>query len=174
MASVSLATCSIKPPSCRLLLSIGTLAAVISLLPVNVALAQGRRTLPRIVLTDEVLDTVTAGATTVFLTLAAYASGTSAVSSTEGLIRTARTTVLSIDFDNNLLPASPPRLVEETQADIVIATGQAEAIGDADAQCVATINNSNTLAFVVQTEARTITATSALCSCSLFGINLLH
>ena len=172
MVSTHLASPSTSGPLFqRIRQSIVGIAAIATLLNPGIASA-------RIVLSDQALDEITAGTTSLSLTLSlaltAYASGVTATTSTEGLIRTAETTILSISVDPGTANVVTPRLVDEEPADIVVAWGQAKAAGDAGAQCSATINNPLSLAFVVQTQTQSISTTSALCSCSLFGISLLH
>jgi hypothetical protein len=129
-----------------------------------------------IILSDAQMDALTASGITASLDLTATATGPNVSTSTEGSVRTAHTTILSIDIEPSTDPSSPgsvrARLVGELPADLLFAAGSAKASGASNAQCTANLNTPSTFAFLTQLSRRSITPTLATCSCAAFGISL--
>jgi hypothetical protein len=124
-------------------------------------------------LNDEQLDLITAGNTSVALDLFAFAQGRNATTSTEGSLRTARTTILRVAIDPIAPEVARGPLLGASLADLIFASGQAKAIGDSNAQCSATIEPVGELAFITQASVKAATATSVTCSCTAFAIALI-
>jgi hypothetical protein len=127
----------------------------------------------RRVLRDEQLDSITSGNASVALDLFAFAQGPNAATSTTGSVRTARTTVLRVAMDPTAPDVARARLVGVLPADVILASGEAKATGDSNAQCSATIEPVGELAFITQASAKAATATSVTCSCAAFAIALI-
>jgi len=129
--------------------------------------------LPRDVLSDQELDSITAAAARIDLDLSAFAQGPTAVTSTAGSVGTGRTTVLRITTDPQAPALAHMRLVGTSTADIVFAAGHAEAAGASDARCTANLTPNGNFAYLAQSKTVSNTATSAVCSCAAFGISLV-
>ncbi len=120
------------------------------------------------ILTDPELDMATAGAVGIRLDLAASADGSSAVTTTEGTIKTAHTTVLRIELDPSAPPEAAARLIDVSTADFVYGVGKAQAAGTENVQCSATPMAFGTA--TITSESRTQTSVFAGCSCAAVAI----
>jgi len=123
------------------------------------------------VLDDKELDTVTAGAASVDLELAASAVGPKAVTSTQGTITSARTTVLRIAIDPSVPSLAAVKVIGASTADLVLGAGAADAAGGTIAQCSAIPTALGDFAALAQS--RATTPSSATCTCSAFAIGLV-
>jgi hypothetical protein len=121
-------------------------------------------------LNDKELDSVTAGGVRIDLELSADAEGPTAVTSTQGSIRTTRTTVLLLAMDPSAPEPARARLLGVSAAELAFAAGKADAAGTIDVQCSAAPTGVGDAMYVAQS--RTVTAISATCSCSAFGIGV--
>jgi hypothetical protein len=101
-------------------------------------------------LNDSELDSVTAGGVKVDLELSASAEGSTAVTSTQGSITAAHTTVLQIAVDPSAPAPARARLLGVSAADVLFAIGKANAAGTSDVQCSAAANAVGDAAYVMQ------------------------
>jgi hypothetical protein len=123
------------------------------------------------VLNDRQLDSVTAGAVSINLDLSASAEGPTAVTSTQGSIRNARTTVLLLGMNLAAPKSAQAQLIGMPTADLVFAIGKAGASGASDAGCSAVLSGVGNALYVAQS--RTSTPISATCYCSAFAIGIV-
>ena len=122
-------------------------------------------------LNDRELDSVTAGGVGIDLELSAGAEGTTAVTSTQGSITTARSSVLRIAVDPSAPEPARARLLGVAAVELVFANGKANAAGTSNAQCSAASAAFGDAIYVAQS--KTVTGTTATCSCSGFGIGIV-
>jgi hypothetical protein len=125
----------------------------------------------RHLLDDRQMDSVTAGAVRIDLELSSTAEGPSAVTSTQGSITAARSTVLRIAVDPSAPEPARARLLGVSMAELVFANGKADAAGTSNVACSANPIAVGDAAYVAQS--RTATAISATCSCSGFAVGLV-
>jgi hypothetical protein len=122
-------------------------------------------------LNDNELDLITAGAASIDLELSAAAQGPTAVTSTQGSITTAHSTVLRIAVDPSAPEAARVRLLGVSAAELVLAIGNANATGTSNVQCSANATPVGDITYVAQS--RNATAISAICSCSALAIGIV-
>jgi hypothetical protein len=126
-----------------------------------------------IVLTDKQLDSVTAASANIDLDLSAFAEGPNAVTSTEGSVSNASGEILRAAIDPSAPDAGRARSLGMAAADFTFASGQASASGASSAECSAALTITGNYDFLIGTSARSVTPTSAICSCAAFGISLV-
>ena len=124
------------------------------------------------VLTEPELDAVNAGLLQIELDLSASADGPNAVTSTQGAIAVADTTVVRISIDPSAPPPAQAHLLGVSQAEIGIAHGTADASGGNNPKCAANVNVEGGDS-VQTTQTSTITVMAATCACSAFVVDLL-
>jgi hypothetical protein len=122
-------------------------------------------------LDDRQMDSVTAGAVRIDLELSAAAEGPSAVTSTQGSITSAQSTVLRIAVDPSAPEPARARLLGLSMAELIFATGKADAAGTNNVACSANLAAVGDAIYIAQS--RTATAVSATCSCSGFAVGLV-
>ena len=122
----------------------------------------------RKLLSDEELDTVTAGGVNVDFDLSAGAGGPNAITSAQGAIRTTRSPVLRIEVDPSAPEAARSKLLGVSTAELVFGFGKADAEGSDNVQCTAapTVVADVTYLSLV----KTMSLLSATCSCATFAL----
>lgn len=148
-------------------MNISTISALALLAAVAVtspAFAQDKAPL---ILSDTQMDSVTAGFT-LTADLSATATGTTALTSTNGAMHLGTANILLVD-DN---PKTGLKLTGQSDAAIGFGGGEAVAQG-ADASCTAKTILVGAIAYRDQIAAATTTPTSAICTCAALAISLI-
>ena len=125
-----------------------------------------------ILLTDQQLDSIVAGAT-VGVQLDASSTGAIATATTAGSARGTTAPILLIQVDPQAPMTAPARLLGTATAGLFFASGEAVATGTTSAQCSAETTAVGEFAFLQQVKAMDATPVSATCLCAAFGISLI-
>ena len=126
----------------------------------------------RTILTDNELDSVTAGGAHIDLELSSMATGSAALTSAQGSIASVLSSVLHLEWDESKPETARARLLGVASAELIFANGKAVADGGSNAQCSAVPLVAGDGAYAAQS-AHT-TPISATCSCAGFAVGLIN
>lgn len=124
------------------------------------------------VLAPEEMDAVTAGKIRIDLDLAAAAKGPTAMTSTEGSITTGNTTAVRVAMDAAAPEQARARYLGQSNVEVGVAVGKAQATGAVDAKCsaVPTITGAD---YAITSVTQNLTSLTATCNCTAVAIGIL-
>jgi hypothetical protein len=124
-------------------------------------------------LDSDQMDGITAAKLQMNLDLSANALGPTATTSTQGSVLIGRTTAVRVEFDPSAPPEARARLLGQSEVEVGIATGVAQASGASNATCTAKPSMSGA-DYALIDQVQTMTAISATCACTAVGVAILN
>lgn len=167
------------PIAARLWLIVGVTSALLAAVALCIssrahAADGGSRTAHRVVLSPENLDRVTAGGVSFRIDADAVARGTTAFTDAFARFEVTYGQALRVHVDPPPDPR-PPYVMGPQELAVTRGSGRAYASGDQGADCSvnATVMIADLLASMVNS-IKAVTATAALCQCSLLAVSVMH